>query len=58
MTASAGEGDPSLTRAGYGLATSGDAARYARSLSVNVNLWWGLVMFVFGALMLAAARRA
>jgi membrane protein implicated in regulation of membrane protease activity len=44
--------------AGYGLVTSGDAARYARSLSVNVNLWWGLVMLVFGVLMLVAAARS
>jgi hypothetical protein len=45
-----------LLLAGYGLATSGDAAHYERSLSVNVNLWWGLVMLVFGALLLMAAR--
>lgn len=44
--------------AGYGLATRGDAERYARSLSVNVNLWWGLVMLVFGVLMLVAAGRS
>ncbi|HET9039085.1 MAG TPA: hypothetical protein VFN40_02880 [Gemmatimonadales bacterium] len=44
--------------AGYGLATRGDAERYVRSLAVNVNLWWGLVMLVFGVLMLVAARRS
>ncbi|MBA3318382.1 MAG: hypothetical protein H0T50_09880 [Gemmatimonadales bacterium] len=43
---------------GYGLATGGDAERYALSLGVNINLWWGLVMVAFGALMLAAASRA
>jgi membrane protein implicated in regulation of membrane protease activity len=44
--------------AGYGLATAGDTALYATSMSVNLNLWWGLVMFVFGALLLwGAARR-
>src|SRR3954471_8638029 len=42
---------------GYGLATAGDAAQYARSLSVNINLWWGIVMLVFGLLLLVAARR-
>ncbi|HVE79884.1 MAG TPA: hypothetical protein VNA89_13545 [Gemmatimonadaceae bacterium] len=43
---------------GYGLATAGDAALYARSLSVNINVWWGAVMLVFGAALLLAARRA
>ena len=38
----------------YGLATAGDATHYARSLSVNINLWWGLVMLVFGLTLLAA----
>ena len=37
-----------LLLTGYGLATAGDASHYARSLSVNINLWWGLVMLVFG----------
>ncbi|MBA3659003.1 MAG: hypothetical protein H0W67_05340 [Gemmatimonadales bacterium] len=41
---------------GYGLATLGDADRYAASFGVNVNLWWGAAMLVFGLLMLAAAR--
>jgi hypothetical protein len=44
-----------LLLAGYGLATAGDATQYARSLSVNINLWWGLVMLVFGLLLLGAA---
>ncbi len=35
----------------YGLLTRGNEM-YARSLNVNVNLWWGLVMLVFGGLML------
>lgn len=40
----------------YGLA-SGDAI-YARSLGINVNLWWGLVLLAFGLVMLAFALRA
>jgi protein-S-isoprenylcysteine O-methyltransferase Ste14 len=28
-----------------------DKTIYARSLDVNVNLWWGLVMLVFGGIM-------
>jgi len=29
-----------------------DPAIYQRSLGIDVNLWWGLVLLVFGALML------
>jgi hypothetical protein len=29
-----------------------DDAIYAKSLGINVNLWWGLVLLVFGMLML------
>jgi hypothetical protein len=39
----------------YGLVGSG--ADYARSLDINVNLWWGLVMLVFGVLMFLAAHQ-
>ncbi|HTS88840.1 MAG TPA: hypothetical protein VMG41_10145 [Gemmatimonadales bacterium] len=42
--------------AGFGL-TSGPAI-YERSLGINVNLWWGLVLLAFGLAMLALARRA
>jgi membrane protein implicated in regulation of membrane protease activity len=44
-----------LLLTGYGLATAGNAEQYARSLSVNVNLWWGLVMLLFGLVLLLAA---
>lgn len=40
----------------YGVAS--DRAIYARSLGINVNLWWGLVLVAFGAVMLALATRA
>jgi len=33
----------------FGLFT--DRATYERSLFINVNLWWGLVMLLFGGLM-------
>ena len=39
----------------YGLAS--DQAIYARSLGINVNLWWGLVLLVFGLVMLGFALR-
>lgn len=36
---------------GFGAATSGSDI-YSRSLSININLWWGVVLFAFGAIML------
>lgn len=47
-----------LMLTGYGIATAGDPAHYQRSLAVNVNLWWGLVMLVFGAALLLGAKAA
>jgi hypothetical protein len=35
-----------------------DKAIYARSLGINVNLWWGLVLLAFGLVMLGFAFRA
>ena len=40
---------------GYGLATGGDTAMYQSSLGININFWWGLVMLVFGVVMLGFA---
>lgn len=42
--------------AGYGVVS--DPAIYARSLGINMNLWWGLVMIGVGGVMVALARRA
>ena len=39
------------------LGTGADPAIYARSLGLNVNLWWGSVLLVTGVALLAAARR-
>ena len=41
---------------GFGLTS--DRAIYERSLGINVNLWWGLVLLAFGLVMLAFALRA
>ncbi len=41
----------------YGLLTNGDPM-YARSLHLNANLWWGLVMVAFGGLMLYYGARS
>ena len=38
----------------YGLVS--DKAMYSRSLDININLWWGLVMLLFGVLMLLLAQ--
>jgi membrane protein implicated in regulation of membrane protease activity len=46
-----------LLLAAYGLATMGTSAQYTRSLSVNINLWWGLTMLLFGLVVLLAAWR-
>jgi hypothetical protein len=43
---------------GYGLATASDSALYVRSLSVNINLWWGVVMFWCGVAFVTLALRA
>ena len=45
-----------LLLAGYGL--QGGAALAQRSLGINIDLWWGAVMAVFGAAMLLLAWRA
>jgi membrane-bound ClpP family serine protease len=42
----------------YGIATKSDTQLYVRSENIAINLWWGLVMLVFGALMLFFGRRA
>ena len=36
----------------YGLMTQGSEIYASHSLGINVNLWWGLVMFAFGVIML------
>jgi putative Mn2+ efflux pump MntP len=39
----------------YGLVTGSKAELYQRSLDINVNLIWGIVLLVFGAAMLIMA---
>ena len=36
----------------YGLFTQSSTT----ALSANIDFWWGLIMFIFGALLLALAR--
>ena len=42
---------------GYGVLTGSDAALYKRSLDININFRWGLLLLVFGLIMLFLARR-
>jgi hypothetical protein len=46
-----------LILAGYGLATQGSEI-YKKSLGKNINLEWGIVLLVFGLLMLLLTRLA
>ena len=40
----------------YGLVS--DPAIYEKSLGINVNLWWGVVLLVFGLAMLVLAYQS
>jgi len=42
----------------FGLATRDNAALYAKSLGIDANLWWGIVLLVFGIIMLVLGRRS
>jgi hypothetical protein len=35
----------------FGLRTNGNVELYAKSLGINANLWWGLVLLAFGLTM-------
>ncbi len=39
----------------YGLATIGDTELYKISLNININLWSGILMLIFGLAMLIPA---
>jgi len=41
----------------YGFITRNDTELYQKSLSHNVNLWMGILMLVFGGVMLMLVRR-
>jgi hypothetical protein len=45
-----------LLLTGYGLMTRG-SEMYQRSLGYNINLEWGMVLLVFGAVMLWLGRK-
>lgn len=39
----------------YGAATNSNTAMYANSLGININLNWGVVLLIFGILMVVGA---
>jgi hypothetical protein len=47
-----------LMLSGYGLVVGSGSASLSAGSSTNVNLWWGLVMLVFGLLLLLGASLA
>jgi hypothetical protein len=44
-----------LLLTGFGLVS--EKAMYRRSLDININLWWGLALLVFGLVMLIFGRK-
>jgi hypothetical protein len=42
----------------FGLATRENTGLYAKSLGIDANLWWGMVLLVFGLAMLVLGRRS
>ncbi|MGB7267831.1 MAG: hypothetical protein WBC92_20100 [Terracidiphilus sp.] len=44
--------------AAFGLATRNNADVYVKSLGIDANLWWGIVLLVFGVAVLLLGRRA
>ncbi|HJP84906.1 MAG TPA: hypothetical protein VJ852_02900 [Gemmatimonadaceae bacterium] len=42
----------------FGIVTKSDTQLYARSENLSINLWWGLVMLIFGALMFYFGKKA
>jgi hypothetical protein len=41
-----------------GVGVMPDAENYKQSLGININLWWGVVMALFGGVMLYLAWKA
>ena len=41
----------------FGLATRASTEVYAKSMGIDANLWWGLVLLVFGIVVLMLGRR-
>jgi hypothetical protein len=39
----------------FGFMTKASEEMYKRSLDININLWWGLALLLFGGIMLFSA---
>jgi hypothetical protein len=42
----------------FGAVTGSDTQMYQRSLGMNVNLGWGILLLIFGIVMLVSAKMA
>jgi len=42
----------------YGFFTASDAGMYTKSLNVNINIWIGAGMLIFGGIMLLFVKRS
>jgi hypothetical protein len=43
--------------AAFGLSTRNQPDIYTKSLGIDLNLWWGVVLLAFGIVVLALGRR-
>lgn len=41
----------------FGLISAGDAEVYQKSMGINVNLWTGIFMLIFGGVMFAFSKK-
>lgn len=41
----------------FGIVSNSDGELYSRSLGININLWVGIAMLIFGVLMLSFSKR-
>jgi hypothetical protein len=41
----------------FGIATRNRADIYLRSMGIDANLWWGLVLLIFGMMLLSLGRK-
>ena len=41
----------------WGIKTNHDTTLYAKSLGINANLWWGIVLLIFGLTMFLMGER-
>lgn len=41
----------------FAFGAASDPSRYVKSLGINIDLYWGIVLLIFGAIMLLLGRR-